>query len=253
MTEPRPHSPTSPAGPSLGEDRRAAAPAFASGGRGNYDLFIALFCSLLLLSNVGATKLLAFGPEVTIGSYPLFPVITDGGAFLFPLTYIVGDILAEVFGLLRARRAIVLSAIVGITASFVFLAVDLAPPAPDYPYATDWHHVLGFVPRIVLASLLGYVAGQFLTAVVLVRIKQRMGEGRLWVRLLGSSLVGELADTLLFCVVAWIGVVSTGTLINYVITGYVYKVVVETVFLPVTTRVIAVVKRHEPDYGVAAS
>ena len=111
-----------------------------------------------------------------------------------------------------------------------------------------WAAVLGFVPRIVLASLLGYLAGQFLNAYVLVKIKQRTKEGKLWARLIGSTLVGEAADTLVFCLVAFGGILTGGTLVNYVITGYVYKVSVEVILLPVTYLVIRQVKKREPGY-----
>ena len=84
-----------------------------------------------------------------------------------------------------------------------FLVVDAAPPASDWPNQEAWHAVLGFVPRIVVASLLGYAVGQLLNAWVLVRLKRRTKEGSLWARLLGSTLVGEAADTTIFCVVAF--------------------------------------------------
>jgi uncharacterized integral membrane protein (TIGR00697 family) len=200
--------------------------------RGNYDAVVALFCAFLLISNVGATKLLGFGPFVM-----------DGGAFLFPLTYIFGDVLAEVYGMAAARRAIILGFICSALASLTFLVVDAAPPAADYEWADAWHAVLGFVPRIVAASLAGYLAGQFLNAHVLVKMKER--QGSLWGRLLGSTIVGEFADTLVFCLIAWSGEVSVATMVNYVAVGYAYKVGVETVFLPVTSRVIGWVRAHE--------
>ncbi len=221
---------------------------YASGTRGNYDIVLALFCAFLLISNVGATKLVQFGPELNIGSFPLLPIIADGGAFLFPLTYIFGDILAEVYGMARARRAILVGFGVSILASVVFLAVDAAPPANDWPNQEAWHAVLGFVPRIVIASLVAYLAGQFLNAWVLVKIKERTKEGSLWARLVGSTVVGELADTAIFCTIAFGGMISGGTLLNYILVGYVYKVIVELLFLPVTYRVIKLVKAREPDY-----
>ncbi len=224
-------------------------PRYASGGRGNYDIVMALFCSFLLISNVGATKLIQFGPSVNVGSFPLLPIITDGGAFLFPLTYIFGDVLAEVYGMAKARRAILVGFVISVLASVVFLTVDSAPPASDWPHQDAWHAVLGFVPRIVIASLAGYLAGQFLNAWVLVRMKARTREGSLWARLLGSTVVGELADTAIFCTIAFGGLIPTGTLLNYIAVGYVYKVLVEALFLPITYRVIALVKRHEPDYA----
>ena len=222
--------------------------------RGNYDLVLAAFVGMLLISNIGATKLIAFGPNVTVGGLQLLPIVTDGGAILFPLTYILGDVLAEVYGLRRAHRAIITGFVLAAVMSLTFLVVDAAPPDAGWPNQDAWHAVLGFVPRIVVASLLGYLCGQLLNALVLVRIKQRWGTGHLWVRLITSTVVGEFADTLVFCMIAFgpLGNVLGGTsvdwptLINYTAVGWFYKTGVEVVFLPVTYRVIAWVKRREP-------
>ena len=222
--------------------------------RGNYDLVLAAFVGMLLISNIGATKLIAFGPRLDVAGFPLLPIITDGGAILFPLTYILGDVLAEVYGLRRANRAIITGFVLAAVMSLTFLAVDAAPPAADWPNQDAWHAVLGFVPRIVVASLLGFISGQFLNALVLVRIKQRWGTGRLWVRLITSTVVGEFADTLVFCMIAFgpLGNVLGGdsvdwpTLINYTAVGWFYKTGVEIIFLPVTYRVIAWVRKREP-------
>lgn len=221
--------------------------------RGSYDVVLATFVGMLLISNIGATKLIAFGPNWTVGGVQLLPIITDGGAILFPLTYVLGDILAEVYGLRRANRAIITGFVLAAVMSLTFLIVDAAPPAADWPNQDAWHAVLGFVPRIVVASLLGYLAGQLLNALVLVRIKERWGEQHLWVRLIGSTLVGEFADTLVFCMIAFgpLGNPLGGdsipwpALINYTAVGWLYKVGVEVVMLPVTYRVIAWVKRRE--------
>ncbi len=223
--------------------------------RGYYDLVMAAFCGLLLISNLGATKLIAFGPRVELNGFPILPIVTDGGAFLFPLTYILGDILAEVYGLRRARRAIYTGFGLSVVMSLTLLAVGAAPASPDWTNDQAWQAVLGFVPRLVVASLLGYLVGQLLNAHVLVWIKRRWGPGRLWVRLISSTVVGELADTVVFCLVAFgpLGAMLGGgsipwdTLLNYILVGWVYKVLVEVVLLPVTYWVIRVVRRHEPD------
>lgn len=220
---------------------------------GSYDLVLAAFVGMLLISNIGATKVIAFGPTWAPGGVPILPIITDGGAILFPLTYILGDVLAEVYGLRRANRAIITGFVLAALMSLTFLIVDAAPPAADWPFQDAWHTVLGPVARIVVASLLGYLAGQLLNALVLVRIKERWGEKRLWVRLIGSTLVGEFADTMVFCLIAWgpLGNIlggdslSTPALLNYIAVGWLYKVGVEVVFLPITYRVIAAIKRRE--------
>ena len=215
--------------------------------RGNYDLVVTLFVALLLISNVAATKLIAFGPEWSPFGLPVLPIITDGGALLFPLTYVLGDVLAEVFGMRGARRAILLGFGISLLASFTFLAVGAAPAAPGYENQEAFVAVLGFVPRIVVASLAGYLVGQFLNAWVLVKLKQwREGKG-MWKRLLGSTVVGEAADTTIFCLIAFGGQIDGGTMLNYIVVGYLFKVSVEAVLLPVTYRVISLVRSLEPE------
>ena len=97
--------------------------------RPTYDLVLAAFCALLLISNVSATKLIEFGPSVEVGGFPVLPIITDGGAFLFPLTYVLGDVLAEVYGLAKARRAIWTGFVLAALMSLTFAVVAAAPPA----------------------------------------------------------------------------------------------------------------------------
>ncbi len=226
---------------------------FAESPRGIFDIVVALFCALLLISNIAATKLIQLGPELTLWGFPLLPLITDGGALLFPLTYVLGDVLAEVYGLRGARRAIFLGFAVSVLASLTFVVVGALPPAADYSNQEAFLAVLGFVPRIVVASLVGYLAGQLLNAWVLVKLKERTDERSLWARLLGSTVVGEAADTILFCLIAFGGVISGATMVNYILVGYLWKVGVEAAFLPVTYRVIRVVKRLEPSYAGRAA
>jgi uncharacterized integral membrane protein (TIGR00697 family) len=208
--------------------------------RGVFDLVVTTFCAMLLISNVGATKLIDFGP-----------FLTDGGAFLFPLTYVLGDVLGEVYGLRAAKRAILAGFTLQIVASMSFWAIQASPPAGEWVDASGaslqpaFESVLGFVPRIVLASLLGYLVGQLLNAWVLVRLKRLMAGRRLWARLLGSTVVGEFADTLVFCLVARLGDLSFGGMVNYILVGFLWKTGVEVVMLPVTYRVIGFVKRRE--------
>ncbi|MGL5406362.1 MAG: queuosine precursor transporter [Propionibacteriaceae bacterium] len=224
---------------------------YARGARGNFDLIVAIFCSLLLISNICATKLIPLGSlnatPITFGSIQIWPLLTDGGALLFPFTYIFGDVLAEVFGLKQSRRAIWLGFGVSLLASCTFLIIGAAPALnPDVNQA--FSTVLGFVPRIVVASLLGYLGGQFVNAWVLTAMKSRTHEGTLWARLLGSTVVGELIDTVTFCFIAFGGIITKAEMINYIAVGYVWKVLVETAFLPITYWVIKLVKKGEPDY-----
>lgn len=224
---------------SIYAQKPAAPPKFASVGSSHYPVVLAVFVGLLLISNIGATKLIEFGP-----------IITDGGAFLFPLVYITGDILSEVYGFKAARKAILVGFAMAILAALTFWIVQISPAAASWPNQEAFESVLGFLPRIVLASICGYLVGQLLNAYVLVRIKARTNERSLWLRLLGSTAVGEAADTIVFCTIAFYGVITGGEFLNYVIIGYLYKVAVEILLLPVTYRVIAAIKKSEPTYGV---
>lgn len=215
----------------------AAQSRYVPERKGYYDIFAALFVAFLVLSNIAATKLIAVGP-----------LVFDGGAILFPLTYVIGDVLAEVYGFRSARRAILLGFVASVAASATFFLVAAAPPAADYENQAAFEAVLGVVPRFVLASICGYLIGQLLNAFVLTKIKDRWGEAHLWARLIGSTVVGEFADTIVFCLVAWLGTAGMATILNLTATGVVYKVAVEVVLLPVTYAVIRFAKSREPEY-----
>ena len=213
---------------------------FAATPRSLYPVIVGVFVGLLLISNIGAVKLIEFGP-----------IITDGGAFLFPLVYIAGDILSEVYGFKAARKAILIGFAMSILAALTFWLVQISPPAEAWGNQEAFESVLGFVPRIVLASVAGYLVGQLLNAWVLVKIKERTQEKALWLRLLGSTAVGEFADTIVFCTIAFYGVITGEEFLIYVAFGFAYKTLVEVVLLPVSYAVIGWVKRREPTYAEA--
>ena len=213
-------------------------PKFAHNNATLYPYVVAIFCCILLISNIGAVKLIHFGP-----------IITDGGAFLFPLVYIIGDVLSEVYGFRAARRAILLGFAMAILAALTFYLVQISPADAAWGNQAAFEAILGFVPRIVLASVCGFLVGQLLNSYVLVWIKKRTNEKHLWARLIGSTVVGELADTLVFCTIAFYGVITGADFLNYVLVGYIYKTLLEVVLLPITYPTIAWVKRHEPSYS----
>jgi uncharacterized integral membrane protein (TIGR00697 family) len=227
-----------PPSPNFGE----SAPSYARVTPGLYPVIVTVFVVMLLISNIGAVKLIEFGP-----------IITDGGAFLFPLVYILGDVISEVYGFKAARKAIFLAFAMSALAAFTFWLVQIAPPATSWENQDAFESVLGFVPRIVLASIAGFLVGQLLNSYVLVAIKRRTKEKSLWLRLLGSTMVGELADTIIFCTIAFYGVITGGEFLTYVIIGFAYKTIVEIVLMPITYRVIAAVKRREPSYAPVAA
>ena len=200
----------------------------------------AVFVALLVISNVGAVKLISAGP-----------LILDGGAFLFPLVYITGDVLSEVYGFKAARKTIYIGFGMAILSALTFWLIQMSPSANGWENQGAFEAILGFVPRIVLASVCGFLVGQLLNAYVLVKIKARTNEGSLWLRLIGSTVVGEFADTIVFCTIAFYGIITGGDFLNYVIVGYVYKTLLEVLLLPITYRVIAYVKANEPTYPVS--
>lgn len=223
--------------------------AAAAGGR--YAIISAAFVGILLISNVVAVKPIAFG-AIEFGSVSL-PLVFDGGVFLFPLAYILGDVLAEVYGLKASRRAILTAFALALVASLTILLVQVSPPAAGWENQDAFAAVLGFVPRIVAASLVAFLAGQLVNAWVLDRLRRKTSGRFLRTRLIGSTIAGQLIDTLLFCTIAFAGIITGGDFVMYVVLGYVVKVVAEVVLLPVTTRVIAWTRRaEEARTGLAA-
>nr|WP_314144992.1 queuosine precursor transporter [uncultured Rhodococcus sp.] len=225
---------------------------FAHISRGYYPTIVALFVATLLISNVAASKGVAFfaSSEVMLGPLQILPINTDGAFFLFPLAYILGDVLSEVYGFKAARRAIYLGFGSLILTSVCFwIAIEL-PAASFYENQEALETVVGVVPRLVLAGLAGFAVGQLLNSYVLVKIKERTKEKHLWARLIGSTVVGEFFDTLIFCAIAAgvIGISTWTDFINYVIVGFLWKTLVEILVLPITYRVISYIKKREPSY-----
>lgn len=200
----------------------------------HYDLILAFFASILLISNLGATKLIAFGP-----------VITDGGAILFPLAYIIGDVLTEVYGYKYARRAIWTGFGVMVLAVLAFTIVRFAPVASGGISQDNFEAVLGFFPRIVVASLAAYLCGEFINSFVLAKLKIRMGGRRLWLRLIGSTAVGQFFDTLIFGIIAFAGILGLRDMVVYLLIGWGFKTGVEVLLLPLTYRIVSYLKRTE--------
>ncbi|MBP6005319.1 queuosine precursor transporter [Candidatus Saccharibacteria bacterium] len=199
-----------------------------------YDLILVSFAVLFLISNLSATKLVSFGP-----------IITDGGAILFPLTYILGDVLTEVYGYKYAKKAIWVGFGVMLLGVAAFTIVRYLPAAPEYTDQEAFETILGFFPRIVLASLLAFLAGSLLNSISLIKIRSATHGKALWARLIGSTMVGEFFDTLIFGVVAFAGILSNYDLFKFILIGWVFKTGTEIVLLPITYRVIDWVKKIE--------
>ena len=160
---------------------------------------LAVFCVVLVVSNIAATKSTEFGSgDLSLGPVQIWPIISDGGAVLFPLAYILGDVMSEVYGFKAARRAILVGFGTAIMTFATFLVVMALPGASFYENQDAFESVVWSGLQIVAASMIAYLTGQFLNSWVLVRMKARSAEPGLFRRLAGSTGVhGEAADTLL--------------------------------------------------------
>lgn len=199
-----------------------------------FDVIMALFVAVLLISNLASTKILSLGPFTF-----------DGGTLLFPLSYIFGDILTEVYGYQRARKVIWTGFMAALLMSLVLWVVQILPPAPDWSNQQAYESLLGFIPRIVLASLMAYFAGAFTNAIFLSKLKIRTKGKFLWIRTIGSTIIGEGIDTAIFCLIAFYGVLPNSVLIAVIFSNYIFKTGVEVIFTPVTYALVRFLKKHE--------
>ncbi len=198
------------------------------------DVITVLFVSFLLISNVVASKILMLGP-----------LAIDGGGLLFPLTYIFGDILTEVYEYKRTRKAIWLGLAANLLMAFVFMLVGILPPASDWPNQAAYMAILGQSSRIVLASVTAYAVGEFINSFILAKMKILTKGKFLWSRTIGSTLIGEAFDTTIFMFIAFWGVLPTDLFILVGISGYLLKVAVEVLFTPFTYLIINFLKKKE--------
>lgn len=206
-----------------------------------FDLILGAFAVTLVVSNIASTKI----ATLSLGVWkPVF----DGGTFLFPLTYIFGDVLTEVYGYARSRRVIWFGLAMNLLAALVFGLVGLLPTEASSPTKGAFEAVLGFVPQIVLASLAAFFVGEFLNAFVLAKMKVATKGRWLWTRTLGSTLIGQGADTLTFTLLAFgIGANALPREVLWQIIGfnYLYKVGIEALLTPATYAVVGFLKRAE--------
>lgn len=213
---------------------------FAPVGSHIYPVLFAIMAVVFILSNIGGAKGVQFGP-----------VLTDGGFFLFPVAYIVGDIISEVYGFKASRRVIFTTFLISAFASLTYWIIIILPPAEFYDGQEALARTLGPVPLIVLASLVGFAAGQLTNAWIMVAMKRRSGERYLFGRIAVSTLVGELLDTIAFSAIAAtvIGIETLSQYVMFVLVGWVWKTAVELILAPVTMWTIGKIKTAEPRYG----
>ncbi len=205
-----------------------------------YDYCMAAFAVILICSNlIGAGK-------VAQVNLPLLGAVTFGaGILFFPLSYVLGDVLTEVYGYARARRVVWVGFAASVFAAGMAATVVAFPPAPDWQGQDALANVMGQAPRIFAASILAFWAGEFANAFVLARMKVWTKGRMLWTRTIGSTVVGQGVDSLIFYPIAFLGVWETKLVLTVMATNYLMKVLWEVVLTPVTYQVVNGMKAAE--------
>ena len=201
----------------------------------SFDVVMAAFVAILLLSNViGAAKV------ATLGGWEF-----GAGILFFPLGYVIGDVLTEVYGYARARRCIWVGFSALLFMAFMSWVVVSLPPAPGWTGQGAYESVFGQVPRIVFASIVAFWAGEFVNSYVLARMKVWTQGKHLWSRTIGSTIFGQGVDSLIFYPLAFWGVWGSDQVLTVLVTNWLLKVSWEVVLTPVTYMVVNRLKRHE--------
>ena len=200
-----------------------------------YDLVMASFVTVLLCSNlIGASKV------CTIHGFTF-----GAGVLFFPISYIFGDILTEVYGYARARKVVWAGFAAMIFASIMSYFVVHLPPASGWPHQQAYEVAFGSTGRIVAASLCAFVVGEFVNSYVLAQMKIKMDGRHLWTRIIGSTVAGEAVDSLIFYPLAFLGTWTTSLVIKVLISNYVIKVLWEILMTPITYQIVRFLKRTE--------
>ncbi len=204
-----------------------------------YDFVMAAFVAILLLSNIiGAAKPAA----ITINGEPW---VFGAGILFFPLGYVIGDILTEVYGFARARRVIWAGFTALLFMAFMSWVVVSLPPAPGWEGQAAYESVFGQVPRIVFASIVAFWAGEFVNSYVMARMKLLTKGKHLWTRTIGSTFVGQGVDSIIFYPLAFWGVWENQAVLIVMITNWGLKVLWEVVLTPVTYAAVGWLKQRE--------
>lgn len=205
-----------------------------------YDYCMAAFAVLLICANlIGAGK-------VAMLELPLVGEVAFGaGILFFPLSYVLGDVLTEVYGYARARRVVWVGFAASVFAAGMAAFVVAIPPAPDWAGQEALASVMGQAPRIFAASVTAFWAGEFANAFVMARMKVWTQGRHLWSRTIGSTVVGQGVDSLIFYPLAFLGVWDTKLVLTVMVTNYLMKVLWEVLLTPVTYKVVAFMKRSE--------
>ena len=197
-------------------------------------LVAALFVTCLIVSNIIAVKLIEVGG-----------LILPAAIIIFPISYILGDVLTEVYGYARARQVIWLGFLCNLLAVIAIAIGGLLPAAGFWGGQEAYDTILGYVPRILAASFIAYLIGELVNAYVLARLKVAMEGRHLWVRTIGSTLVGQLLDSAIFITIAFAGIMPGEVLIGAIVTQWLVKSAYEALATPLTYAAVHFLKRAD--------
>jgi uncharacterized integral membrane protein (TIGR00697 family) len=201
-----------------------------------YDILMVAFVTVLICS-----EFIAASKVARIGSFEF-----GAGVVFFPLSYLFGDILTEVYGYARSRKVIWAGFSALVFSTFMtWVILALPPAAPAWPHQQAWETVFANSWRIVAASLLAFLAGEWVNSVVLAKMKIMTSGRHLWSRTIGSTIAGEAVDSVIFYPLAFLGIWETGLVFKVLLANYTMKVATEVVLTPVTYRVVGFLKRAE--------
>jgi hypothetical protein len=220
--------------------RRVEAGALGGRALRHFDFVMAAFVTILLLSNVLGAGKVATVTLPLVGEWPF-----GAGILFFPVSYVIGDILTEVYGYARARRCIWAGFAALLFMAFMSWVVVQLPPAADWHGQAAYEQVFGQVPRIVFASMVAFWAGEFANSYVLARMKVATEGRHLWMRTIGSTVVGQGIDSLIFYPLAFLGRWETHVVLVVLFTQWALKVTWEALLTPVTYAVVGWLKRRE--------
>jgi hypothetical protein len=197
-------------------------------------IVIAVFITCLLVSNIMAVKLIS-----------IFGFILPAAIIIFPISYIVGDVLTEVYGYKTARRVIWLGFLCNLAMVLALWLGQILPPASFWDGQAGYERILGYAPRILVASFLAYLVGEFANSFVLAKMKIATQGRWLWTRTIGSTLVGQGLDSLVFITLAFVGTIPLRVLMLTVVTQWLVKSAYEAAVTPCTYLVVNYLKRKE--------
>ena len=199
-----------------------------------YDVAVALFVAALLTANIVAVKLVQIGP-----------MILPAGVVIFPVSYILGDVLTEVYGYRYARRAIWLGFMGNLVAVLAIWLAGLLPAPVFWGDQGAYETILGFTPRLLLASFVAYLVGEFANSTVLAKMKVMTHGRHLWARTIGSTIVGQGLDSFIFILIAFGGLMAGGALVTAIVSQWLFKSAYEALATPLTYAVVNKLKQEE--------